>query len=338
MHGFLGPNGSGKTTTIRVLLGLLRADAGTVRMLGGDPWRDAVALHRRLAYVPGDVTLWPNITGGEVIDLLGRMRGGLDRRRRAELLERFDLDPRKKARTYSKGNRQKVALVAALASDAELLLLDEPTSGLDPLMESVFQQCIHEVKQEGRTVLLSSHILAEVEALCDRVSIIRLGRTVESGTLRRAAAPDPHLHRGGDGAAADRHRRPARRARPGRWRTITPGSTSTPPQLDAVVRRLAPLGVRSLTSTPPTLEEMFLRHYGDDETSGGDGGRVMTGVGRAAAVHAAPGAARRCRGGCSAPTLLVLVQSHAEPEPVRHPRGPGQAARRRSAATRPSSR
>src|SRR5215207_8898576 len=167
VHGFLGPNGAGKSTTIRVLLGLLRADSGSATLLGADPWRDAVALHRRLAYVPGDVNLWPNLTGGEVIDLL----------------ERFDLDPKKKGRTYSKGNRQKVALVAGLASDAELLILDEPTSGLDPLMESVFQQCIQEVKREGRTVLLSSHILAEVEALCDRVSIIRRGRTVETGTL-----------------------------------------------------------------------------------------------------------------------------------------------------------
>ncbi|HET6533756.1 MAG TPA: ABC transporter ATP-binding protein [Actinoplanes sp.] len=268
VHGFLGPNGSGKTTTIRVLLGLLRADGGTVRMLGGDPWRDAVALHRRLAYVPGDVTLWPGITGGEVIDLLGRMRGRLDRRRRDELLERFDLDPRRKARTYSKGNRQKVALIAGLASDAELLLLDEPTSGLDPLMESVFQQCIHEVKQQGRTVLLSSHILAEVEALCDRVSIIRLGRTVESGTLselrhltRTSIAVEtteplsgidalPGVH---DVVVEDHH---------ARFDVDTA-------QLDAVVRRLAPLGVRSLTSTPPTLEEMFLRHYGDE--AGGDG-------------------------------------------------------------------
>src|ERR671917_1111025 len=183
VHGFLGPNGSGKSTTIRVLLGLLRADAGRVALLGGDPWRDAVVLHRRLAYVPGDVTLWPTLTGGEAIDLLGRLRGGLRQRRRDELLESFDLDPTKKGRTYSKGNRQKVALVAALASDAELLILDEPTSGLDPLMEAVFQACIGEVKREGRTVLLSSHILAEVEALCDRVSIIRAGRTVQSGTL-----------------------------------------------------------------------------------------------------------------------------------------------------------
>ena len=264
VHGFLGPNGSGKTTTIRVLLGLLRADAGEVRMLGGDPWRDAVALHRRLTYVPGDVTLWPGITGGEAIDLLGRLRGGLNRRRRDELLEQFDLDPRKRARTYSKGNRQKVALIAALASDAELLLLDEPTSGLDPLMEAVFQRCIREVKEQGRTVLLSSHILAEVEALCDRVSIIRLGRTVESGTLselrhltRTSIAVEtadppygieslPGVH---DLIVEDHH---------ARFDVDTA-------QLDAVVRRLAPLGVRSMTSTPPTLEELFLRHYGDEE-------------------------------------------------------------------------
>src|SRR6266480_3020365 len=184
VHGLLGPNGAGKSTTIRVLLGLLRADAGQVRVLGGDPWRDAVALHRRLAYVPGEVSLWPNLSGGEIIDLLGRLRGDLNRRRREELLQRFELDPTKKARTYSKGNRQKVGLVAALASDAELLLLDEPTSGLDPLMEVVFQDCIREVKAQGRTLLLSSHILAEVEALCDRLSIIRLGRTEQSGTLQ----------------------------------------------------------------------------------------------------------------------------------------------------------
>src|SRR6266705_522178 len=177
VHGFLGPNGAGKTTTIRILLGLLRADAGTASLLGGDAWRDATALHRRLAYVPGDVTLWPNLSGGEVIDLLGRLRGGLDKQRRADLLERFDLDPRKKGRTYSKGNRQKVALVAALASDVELLLLDEPTSGLDPLLEEVFREVVQEVSdRDGRTVLLSSHILAEVEALCDRVTIIRAGR------------------------------------------------------------------------------------------------------------------------------------------------------------------
>src|ERR1700754_43577 len=183
VHGFLGPNGAGKSTTIRVLLARLRADAGTARLLGGDPWNDAVALHRRLAYVPGDVNLWPNLSGGEAIDLLGRLRGGLDEKRRHELLERFDLDPTKKGRTYSKGNRQKVALVAALSSDVELLVLDEPTSGLDPLMEAVFQDCINEEPGRARTGLLWSHILAEVESLCDRVSIIRLGRTFETGTL-----------------------------------------------------------------------------------------------------------------------------------------------------------
>ncbi|MGH3660830.1 MAG: ABC transporter ATP-binding protein, partial [Micromonosporaceae bacterium] len=166
VHGLLGPNGAGKSTTIRVLLGLLRADAGQVRLLGGDPWRDAVALHRRLAYVPGDVNLWPGLTGGEAIDLFGSLRGGLDRARRDQLLERFRLDPRKRCRTYSKGNRQKVALVAAFASDVELFILDEPTSGLDPLMEAAFQETVREVSGNGATVLLSSHIFSEVEALC----------------------------------------------------------------------------------------------------------------------------------------------------------------------------
>src|SRR5688500_14748147 len=183
VHGLLGPNGAGKSTAIRILLGLLDKTAGSAVLLGGDPKKDAVTLHRRLAYVPGDVNLWPNLSGGESIDLLGSLRGGLDKKRRADLLERFQLDPRKKFRTYSKGNRQKVALIAALASDVELYILDEPTSGLDPLMEAVFQDCVNEERERGRTVLLSSHILAEVESLCDRVSIIRLGRTVETGTL-----------------------------------------------------------------------------------------------------------------------------------------------------------
>ncbi|NUT99923.1 MAG: ABC transporter ATP-binding protein [Saccharothrix sp.] len=183
VHGFLGPNGAGKSTTIRILLGLMRSDGGTAELLGGDPWRDATALHRRLAYVPGDVTLWPSLTGGEVIDLLGALRGGLNTGRRAELVERYGLDLRKKAKTYSKGNRQKVALVAAFASDVELLILDEPTSGLDPVMEAVFQQCVAEAKGRGTTVLLSSHILSEVEALCDRVSMVRAGKTVETGTI-----------------------------------------------------------------------------------------------------------------------------------------------------------
>jgi len=264
VHGFLGPNGAGKSTTIRVLLGLLRADAGTATLLGGDPWRDATTLHRRLAYVPGDVNLWPTLSGGEVIDLLGRLRGGLDRRKRDELLARFDLDPRKKTRTYSKGNRQKVALVAALASDCELLLLDEPTSGLDPLMEQVFAECIQQERDGGRTVLLSSHILSEVEALCDRVSIIRDGRTVESGTL----ADLRHLTRTSvtaelagpvDGVAR----------MPGVYDVVAEGNRLTcevdTTRLDELLRHLTSVGVRSLTSQPPTLEQLFLRHYEQDE-------------------------------------------------------------------------
>jgi ABC-2 type transport system ATP-binding protein len=263
VHGFLGPNGAGKSTTIRVLLGLLRADSGEVRLLGGDPWRDAVPLHRRLAYVPGDVTLWPTLTGGESIDLLGTLRGGLDPRRRADLLARFDLDPTKRSRTYSKGNRQKVALVAALASDVDLLILDEPTSGLDPLMEAVFQDCIREVRAQGRTVLLSSHILAEAEALCDRVSIIRRGRTVQSGTLAELR----HLTRTSitvetGSPAPGLERLPGvhdLRAENGRLRFDADTDA-----LDGVLRHLTGVGVRSLTSTPPTLEELFLRHYGDE--------------------------------------------------------------------------
>ena len=263
VHGFLGPNGSGKSTTIRVLLGLLRPDSGAVRLLDGDPWDDAVALHRRLAYVPGDVTLWPQITGGEAIDLLGRLRGGLDPARRAELLERFDLDPTKKTRSYSKGNRQKVALVAALASDVELLILDEPTSGLDPLMEAVFQEYIREVRDAGRTVLLSSHILAEAEALCDRVSIIRLGRTVQTGSLdelrhltRTSIAVETAQPVTGLDALPGVH---DAAVRDGRVRFDVDTD-----RLDDVLRHLTAFGVRSLRSAPPTLEELFLRHYGDE--------------------------------------------------------------------------
>jgi ABC-2 type transport system ATP-binding protein len=263
VHGFLGPNGSGKSTTIRILLGLLRADSGTARLLGGDPWKDTASLHRRLAYVPGDVNLWPSLTGGEVIDLLGRLRGGLNKARRAELLERFELDPRKKGRTYSKGNRQKVALVAALSSDVELLILDEPTSGLDPLMEAVFQDCINDERRRGRTVLLSSHILAEVEALCDRLSIIRGGHVVETGTL----ADLRHLTRtsisaelaGPPNGLADL---------PGVHDLVAEGNRVRfevdSDELDPVLRQLVSTGVRTLTSQPPTLEELFLRHYEDE--------------------------------------------------------------------------
>jgi ABC-2 type transport system ATP-binding protein len=263
VHGFLGPNGSGKSTTIRILLGLLRADGGSATLLGGDPWADAVALHRRLAYVPGEVTLWPNLTGGEVIDLLGRLRGGLDPRRTQEMLDRFDLDPTKKARSYSKGNRQKVALVAALAADVELLLLDEPTSGLDPLMEVMFQDTIREISAEGRTVFLSSHILAEVEALCERVTIIRLGRTVESGTLaelrhltRTSIAVETIRPLSGIAELAGVHDAVVEGNR-ARFDVETA-------QLDGAIRVLSGLGIRSLTSTPPTLEDLFLRHYGDE--------------------------------------------------------------------------
>ncbi|MFI8391291.1 ATP-binding cassette domain-containing protein [Streptomyces sp. NPDC085540] len=262
VHGFLGPNGAGKSTTIRVLLGLLRADTGTAELLGGDPWADAVALHRRVAYVPGDVTLWRNLSGGEVIDLYGRLRGGLDRTRRAELVERFELDPTKKGRTYSKGNRQKVALVAAFASDVELLVLDEPTSGLDPLMEEVFQDCVTEARAAGRTILLSSHILSEVEALCDRVSIIRNGRTVETGTLAELR----HLTR--TSISAELAGPPNGLAHlPGVYDVQVQGLKvrlqADTDKLDAVLRSLTASGVRSLTSTPPTLEELFLRHYAE---------------------------------------------------------------------------
>jgi ABC-2 type transport system ATP-binding protein len=263
VHGFLGPNGSGKSTTIRVLLGLLKGDSGDVSLLGGDPWRDAATLHRRLAYVPGDVNLWPNLTGGEVIDLLGRLRGGLDPKKRQDLLQRFDLDPTKKGRTYSKGNRQKVALVAALASDVELLILDEPTSGLDPLMEEVFRQCIEEERHRDRTVLLSSHILSEVEALCDRISIIRRGQVVESGTL----ADLRHLTR--TSIQAELSSSPNGLAKlPGVHGLDVEGNRVRcevdTAQLDGLMKQLAASGIKSLVAQPPTLEELFLRHYEDD--------------------------------------------------------------------------
>lgn len=262
VHGFLGPNGAGKSTTIRVVLGLLRKDGGEIRLFGGDPWRQAAELHRRLAYVPGDVNLWPNLTGGEVIDLLGRLRGGVDERRRAELIAAFELDPTKKGRAYSKGNRQKVALVAALASDVDLLVLDEPTSGLDPLMEAVFRRYVDAFRDRGHAVLLSSHILAEVEELGDRVSIIRSGRVVESGTL----ADLRHLTRTSVSAELERHV-DGLDGVPGVHDLVVEGTRVRfqvdTAQLDPALGVLVRSGVRTLTSQPPTLEELFLRHYGD---------------------------------------------------------------------------
>ncbi|MFI5718778.1 ABC transporter ATP-binding protein [Nocardia sp. NPDC051750] len=270
VHGFLGPNGAGKTTTIRVLLGLLRPDSGSVRLLDGDPWRDAVSLHRRLAYVPGDVELWPNLTGGEAIDVFARLRGAVNPGRRDELIERFDLDPTKKSRTYSKGNRQKVALIAALASDADLFLLDEPTAGLDPLMEVVFQDVVGEVKARGGTVLLSSHILAQVEKLADRVSIIRNGRVVQTGTLTELR----HLTRTTVEAVTERPVGDLN-ALAGVHNVITEdGRTrfdADADALDAAIAAVSRAGVRALTSHPPTLEELMLRHYGDELAPTGNG-------------------------------------------------------------------
>jgi ABC-2 type transport system ATP-binding protein len=267
VHGFLGPNGAGKTTTIRILLGLAHQDAGTATVLGGDPWRDATTIHRRLAYVPGDVTLWPTLTGGEVIDLLGRLRGGVDPKRRDDLLGAFELDPRKKCRTYSKGNRQKVALVAALASDAELLILDEPTSGLDPLMERIFSEHITAERRSGRTVLLSSHILSEVQTLCDHVSIIRAGRNVESMTMT-------DLRRSGASTIRAELDRPslALATLPGVHdlviddRGVVRGSVDTA-ALDVFLRELVSAGVRDLEISPPTLEDLFLEQYRDVSAS-----------------------------------------------------------------------
>lgn len=277
--GFLGPNGAGKSTTIRVLLGLLKADAGQVRVLGQDPWGDVVALHRRLAYVPGDVSLWPTMSGGEAIDLLGALRGGLNRQRRAELLERFELDPTKRGRQYSKGNRQKVAIVAALASDAELLILDEPTSGLDPLMENVFQEEVARAKARGVTVLLSSHVMSEVEALADRLSIIRDGTVVESGTLAQlrgathstvhatlAHPPDPaslsalrEVHLDGE-----------------HLRATVPSS-----QVGAAMAELTRYGITALTVEPPSLGSLFLRLYQEDGPGAPDGATDGAGGGSA---------------------------------------------------------
>lgn len=260
VFGFIGPNGAGKSTTIRILLGLLRKNSGDITLLGGDPWKDSVELHKRLAYVPSEVSLWPNLTGGEVIDLLGRLRGGYRLERRAELLERFDFDPSKKCRTYSKGNRQKVAIISAFVSDVELLILDEPTAGLDPLMEAVFQQCVKEAKSQGKTVFLSSHILAEVETLCDRISIIKDGKIVEHGTLSElrhltSTTIIAEVSKPVDGLTAMKGVHGLKYD--GRRVNFSVDDT----QLSEVLTYLAGCGITALQSAPPTLEELFMRHY-----------------------------------------------------------------------------
>lgn len=274
VHGFLGPNGAGKSTTIRVLLGLLRADGGTARLFGGDPWVDAVDLHRRLAYVPGDVTLWPRLTGGQCIDVLSRASGDVDERRRAELIERFALDPTKRSRGYSKGNRQKVSLIAALATHAELLILDEPTAGLDPIMEAVFQDCVRERRGDGVTVLLSSHIMEEVEALADRVSIIKDGRTLTTGTLTELrshmrsdvhAVTDRQPDLGGlVGVETVRTRMFENGADDGRRSEVY--LSAEPDAVGTLVGRLHDAGLRTLSVTPPSLDELFRIAYDEGET------------------------------------------------------------------------
>ncbi|WP_172196529.1 ABC transporter ATP-binding protein [Saccharibacillus qingshengii] len=258
--GFIGPNGAGKSTTIRILLGMLQATSGDARIFGRDVWSDAVEIHKRLAYVPGDVNLWPNLTGGEIIDLFMRLQGSGDRAQRDRLIARFELDPGKKSRTYSKGNRQKIALVSAFATDAELFILDEPTSGLDPLMERVFQECVEEVKAQGKSVLLSSHILSEVERLCDRVAIIREGEIIESGTLNELRHLTRILLRSETVSPPEQLE-----TFPGVHDLERSGSRAVfqvdSDQLGAVMNYLAGLGILKLESTPPTLEDLFMRRY-----------------------------------------------------------------------------
>ncbi|PAE23931.1 ABC transporter ATP-binding protein [Bacillus sp. 7894-2] len=266
--GFIGPNGAGKSTTIRVLLGILKATSGEVKLFNKDAWQDAVDIHKRVAYVPGDVNLWPNLTGGEVIDLFIKLNGTANKEKRDELIDKFDLDPSKKCRTYSKGNRQKVALIAAFASDADLFILDEPTSGLDPLMEKIFQESVMDVKSQGKSVLLSSHILSEVEKLCDRVSIIRQGRIIESGTLselrhltRTQILVDTKLPITGLKELKGIH--DIQESKHGM--TFQVDTT----EMDGVIKHISPFGIIRLESAPPTLEDLFMRHYEGEKDAGG---------------------------------------------------------------------
>ncbi len=266
VYGFIGPNGAGKTTTIRILLGMLKKDGGEVKIFDKDPWDNAVELHKKIAYIPGDVNLWPNLTGGQVIDFLGRLNGEIDLNLKEELLEKFQLNPKKKCRSYSKGNRQKVALVSAFLSDADLLILDEPTSGLDPLMEQVFQSCILDAKKQGKTIFLSSHILAEVEALCDRVGIIRQGKLVEEGTLdelRHLTRTTVTVQLNNQNDIKDIEGIYDISRINEKWRFSVDTNA-----MESVMQRLAPMGIKSLVAEPPTLEELFIRHYGDNKKKG----------------------------------------------------------------------
>lgn len=260
VYGFIGPNGAGKSTTIKILLGILKATSGEARLFGKDAWKDAVDIHKKIAYVPGDVNLWPNLTGGEAIDLFARLRGAADKKRTKELLEKFNLDPSKKSRTYSKGNRQKVALVSAFSSDAELFILDEPTSGLDPLMEIVFQECVIEAKKQGKSILLSSHILSEVEKLCDRVGIIRQGEIIETGSLAKLRhLTRTHLIFQTSNVV------PGLESLKGVHELKADGGNislkADAEELGAILQYISQFGINKLESMPPTLEELFMRHY-----------------------------------------------------------------------------
>ncbi|MFJ7931348.1 ATP-binding cassette domain-containing protein [Peribacillus sp. NPDC096448] len=260
VFGFIGPNGAGKSTTIRVLLGILKATDGEAKIFGKDAWKDAVEIHKRIAYVPGDVNLWPNLTGGEVIDLFVELRGTNNKSRREELIKKFDLDPSKKCGTYSKGNRQKVALIAAFSSDADLYILDEPTSGLDPLMERVFQECVMEAKNEGKSILLSSHILSEVERLCDKVGIIRQGQIIETGTLEELR----HLTRTSL-LVETKQPIPDLGNVNGVWDIVKKDEALSfqvdTEELDNVMKYISQFGIVKLESAPPTLEDLFMSHY-----------------------------------------------------------------------------